>query len=109
MSEVVRRTVFAERVDGAYRFFDWAVVTFKNSISGLSRMVEPFMVNQRYNMGVGLREFDPTDPAVRVDYIQLIKNEGDLVKILSGGGDTALHGGVMTPTIGKDDMRSRAN
>ena len=106
MSEVKRRTVFYHTVNGAVKFLDWAVVTMGKHASGLSRMVEPFMVNQRYLSGTGLRQYDATDPAIRIDYMQRLGHADELGKILSGGGGTPLHGGMLTPTQGNGDLFS---
>jgi len=93
MSDIVRRTVFYHRVNGAIKFLDWAVVTFNSSESELSRMVEPFMVNNRYGLKESdLVDNDPTEPMARIDYMQKIRDADSLYKILSGGSDQALHG-----------------
>jgi len=104
MSEVKRRTVYYHRIKGVIKFLDWATVVFSKNAG---RMVEPFMVNQRYLSSQGLREFDATDPAVRIDYMMQVDPD-DLPRILSGGvkGGTVLNGGTLTPTIGNGDLVS---
>jgi len=105
MSDIVRRTVFYHRVNGVVKFLDWAVVTFNNNESGLRRMVEPFMVNNRYGLKESdLVDHDASDPMCRIDYMQKIQDADSLNAILSGNSPIALHGGLLTPTVGRGSM-----
>lgn len=96
MSEVLKRTVFYETVNGNVRFQDWALAT-----TSIGTMAEPFNVNNRHVVNTNTPDFDYTDSTNRVDEMREI-DSNKLLSILSGGnGGGSIHGGNLLPRLGR--------
>jgi hypothetical protein len=100
MSGILKRTVFyvqPHRFKGEIapmRFIGWAKV-----VTGLGTMMEPFNIDDRFNHGMSVRDFDPSDPMSRVDGLQNVP-EGQEYKILSfGSADSPHNGGDLRPRV----------
>ena len=92
---IKKRAVLYTKEDGIYRFLGWAIVTTR-----LGAMVEPFLVNERFvSNNVSISDFDPSDPAVRIDELQNIA-PGMESHLMSADG-LPLHGGDLLPRVFK--------
>jgi len=91
---ILKREVLYSTKGNQVKFLDWALVT-----TTLGACAEPFDINER---GSGLnadsKDYDPSDPIVKVDALVEVEDEGDAKKHLSGGG-SQLNGGNLHPRV----------
>ena len=102
MATILRRTALLEVdsravLDGAtlHRPCDWAIVQ-----TTLGTMVEPFTLFAKHATGTETQNYDSSEELRRVDEIKTVSLDS-YMKLLSGGGDTPLHGGHTWPRTGR--------
>lgn len=87
---IKKRVVQYIEEDGLIRFTGWALVT-----TTLGVMAEPFAVNERRIPGVGIQDYDPSNPVVRIDAFEAI--EPGRERFLMGG--EGVTGGDVLPRV----------
>ncbi len=88
------RTLFYEIKDGVIRFWDWALCD-----TTLGAMAEPHLVDSRHVTDVAVIDHEFDDIIAKITYIKN-RRRHDSKKVLSGGGATPLHGGILLPRTG---------
>ena len=98
MSEVTKRTVFADNSGGYWKFHDWAI----SIVPGFGTMFEPFVINSvgRSTGKSDRAAVDNTDSVRMINEIQLEPVDKHWI-VMSGDAGYRLHGGYAFPRTGK--------
>ena len=96
MGSILKRTAFYEVWNGVIRPWDWAIVNYE----GFGTMVEPFNLFNTSSIHVGRDNTNWESELLRVDELQQVPSDLQF-KILSGGGETPIHGGNLHPRVGR--------
>ena len=87
---IKRRAVLYVNDGGIIRFPGWALTT-----TTLGTMAEPFHIDERRSAGNSFPDFDPSDPAVRIDELRNIAPGKE--KFIMG--DERVTGGDVNPRV----------